>query len=65
MLGMGKIAESLVWLAFSGGSFAYDHWQTKRQVRKKKEMDSLYFIGEEESQVSTRNYEFHISDQAE
>ena len=57
-----KWPEAAVWTLCSSSVFAWDAFHLKKQTKRKRELDDLFFIGDEpESQVSTKNYELHVN----
>ena len=56
-----KWPEAAVWAVCSSAAFAWDALHLKKQARRTREMENLFYIGEEpDSQVSTNNYELNV-----
>ncbi|MEE2642916.1 MAG: hypothetical protein VX768_19970 [Planctomycetota bacterium] len=60
LLFMGKPLQTGIWFLFSSVWFTADTVSTSRRIRRKSEMDQLFFIGEEDSHVSTSKYDLNL-----
>lgn len=52
--------EGLTWLLLSSSAFSYDTYSVVREIKKRSEFDSLFFIGDDDSHVSTKNYDLNL-----
>lgn len=60
LFSLGKIPESAIWMACSGGAWFIDRRSAAKQMQQQRERDALFYIGDEaESAVATANYELH------
>ncbi len=55
-----QVWEGLTWLLVSSSAFGYDTYSVVKEIKKKSELDSLFFIGEDDSHVSTKNYDLNL-----
>lgn len=55
-----QIWEGLTWLLLSTSAFSYDTYSVVREIKKRSEFDSLFFIGDDDSHVSTKNYDLNL-----
>ena len=60
MLMRTQFIESGIWFLISTATCVFDVSAVSRQIRRKIEMDQLFYIGEEDSHVSTSNYELNL-----
>ena len=60
MLAWGQYIQLLVWLVISVSWFSLDSISTSRQIQRKVELDQLFYVGEEDSHVSTENYDLNL-----
>lgn len=60
MVGMGKVIEPIAWFLISTIWFSVDTLVTSRNIKRKAELEKLFFIGEEDSHVSTQNYDLNL-----
>lgn len=57
---MGKQIEPLVWVTISGIWFGVDLVKSSRAIRRQRDLDELFYIGEQESHISTTNYDLNL-----
>lgn len=55
-----QVWQGFTWLVLSGSAFGYDVFSVTKDIKKKSELDSLFFIGEDDSHVSTKNYDLNL-----
>jgi hypothetical protein len=52
--------ESVIWLVISITAFAFDTITLKREIRRQNKLESLFFIGDDDPHVSTKNFDFSM-----
>ena len=58
---VGKWPEAAIWTVCSSAVFAWDAMHLKKQAKRTRELDDLFYIGDEpDSQVTTKNYELNV-----
>lgn len=65
MLVKGQFPQAGIWLVVSLGACWFDISSVSRQIRKRREWDRLFFIGDEDNLVSTNHYELQLKSRSE
>lgn len=60
MFWMGKLLEMGIWLVISVVWFSMDLFFTGRRIRRRAERERLFFVGDDDSHVSTGNFELNL-----
>ena len=58
LLSLGKLPETAIWMACSGGAWFFDRRSVAKQLQQQRERDALFYIGDDaETEVATPNYD--------
>lgn len=61
LISAAKVPEAGVWALASSGTFIWNSVRLKRETFRRRELESLFYIGDEvDSTVTTENYELNL-----